>query len=427
MLRARGQSLRLRGFLILLGGCASGVSLGCGSGGVHPEVPTPSPQQANVSKVFPFPVPMRPMETPECRDSIARVRAGLALEQDVWRSVSCIVDSYTRSGDAERVEVFLQEVRDFEVKTDRWIDVERKDAEAAGLSVPQELGEYVTIYVTNEVRATKPSLQTINTKTLGAGSFRGLCLPWRRKPGVGGHYEATKQTVARLRKKYSVTRKAEDIMADASQDPDFFAWTEMAAHGQTEDRDGFPSETAEAAESKWREWVVKWFTEAGKRCKSNTLGAQRQGIYLLGYAIHAVQDVAAHRGRTNPEHAYNAKFETNPDKVPGVDALAAEMAALALEGALKGRANACVVPLHSITEGVFLWSQKINELGFVWDGTPSALLAYQETAPAFGAKMGEPGARIRWFGGDHGWPAGTSCKDEPKCSSLIARLVDALK
>jgi hypothetical protein len=389
---------------------------------------------ANATGVpFPLPVQLPAITDAGCSAAVRAVQDGLALEDDLWLAVSCIVDGLARAGRNDDVSRFLRDVREFESTTAYILQVSREQAEGAGLHPPPKKAEgaekakKVSIYATPEARARTPALAHVEAATLGPGSYRGLCLPWQRKAGVGGHYEVTQKVIEEVRKRgISITPKAADVMDDAAQDPDSFAWEDMRAHGQTADTDGLPSESANVAEEKWRGWAAGWFAEAGVRCAKGGPGAL-EGIYLLGYASHAVQDAASHRGRTNPEHAYNALFESNPDKVSGVDGLAVEMSASALETALHGKARSCIDPLRTVKSGVLLFPDKLKRFGFHWDGTPVGLAAYELSAGSFRPHKDKPDARVRWFGPTGDWPKGRRCVDDKPCKDLLERLNSALR
>lgn len=310
---------------IVLASCLiAAVSASC----KHASPERPSTIQA-VEVPFPWPQSL-PEATPKCAQLEKDVRAGLALEEDVWATVTCVVDRLVVSQRVAEVEAYLEQVRSFETSTTLLVDVPRTAAVAAGLKVPPAAGEMVRIYATaNQLRA-HSSLSSLRTPIFNPGGYRGLCMPWRRRPGFPGHYEVTKQAISGLRNRgVAISSSAEALLADASQDPDIFEWKEMAAHGQTADANGLAGESIAHAEERWRTWIVAWLKEAGKRCSDVRTDRQVQGLYLIGYASHAIEDVASHRGRTNPEHAYNSLFEENPDKVEGIDALAAEMTASA--------------------------------------------------------------------------------------------------
>lgn len=297
---------------------------------------TPRQHVSTAVALFPWPDGLSAASTPRCIALEKQVRDGLALEDDVWSAVTCVVDRLVANHRESDVEKYLSEVRYFESTTMLFVVATRAQAADAGINLPPAAKGDVTLYATPAARAPHPSLAALRTPTLGSGSYRGLCMPWRRKPGFPGHYEVTRRVASALRTRgFVVTDACQELLSDASQDVDLFEWNEMAAHGQTADDKGLPSQSADSAIKRWRDWIEKYTKRAGDLCAAPGDAEHRDGLYLLGYSVHAIEDVASHRGRTNPEHAYNSLFESNPDKVEGVDDLATEMATDVLAAALK--------------------------------------------------------------------------------------------
>ena len=144
------------------------------------------------------------------------------------------------------------------------------------------------------------------------GVYRWITL----QPGLAGHYEITRRVLAEdLR--WSGTAVA--VAADAARDPDFFAWTVPAAHGQTpHDAAGRPALSAAQAATDFVRWAAERTRWAAEACATGDL---RAALYHLGSALHAVQDLASHDGRTNAEHAWNAVTGEDPDDPEHPDAL----------------------------------------------------------------------------------------------------------
>jgi len=391
---------------------------------------TQQPQPAHpdsVEVLFPWPAQLAAASEGQCSKIESNVRAGLAYEGEVWLAVTCVVDRLVTTGRAQEVDGFLTAVRRFESGTQSFITVTPEQARAAGFVLADPPPKEVTLYVSNEQRAKHDSLKSIQAPTLGSGSFRGLCLPWRRKQGVGGHYEVTEQAIHRVRAAgIPVTPAAAAVLADASQDVDSFEWNQMAAHGQTADAGGLPSESEEAAKQHWHDWIKGRIAEAGKRCAADQDDVRLQGVYLLGYAIHAVEDVASHRGRTNPEHAYNALLEANPDNEQGIDKLATELAGDVLIGALRGKASACLPILGTLSKGFLLFPEKMSAFQFGWQGNPVELVKYEVSVADFMPHKDKPQARTRWFGPVGSWAPNSTCKLNPGCMAVEAIALDAV-
>jgi hypothetical protein len=118
--------------------------------------------------------------------------------------------------------------------------------------------------------------------------------------GKAGHYEITARALQTDSGAWSA--KAVEIMTDAARDADFFEWRTAAAHAQTANDDaGLISQGRDIAQRELAQWMQKYLEQAGQACAA---GSSRQALYLLGYVLHAVQDLAFHEGITNAEHSY---------------------------------------------------------------------------------------------------------------------------
>jgi len=109
------------------------------------------------------------------------------------------------------------------------------------------------------------------------------------------------------------------ILAQAVQAPDWLDWSKAEAHAQTpNDAQGHPLLTPEAAEAASVRYLQ---TEATKLRADLNAGKVSQALYDLGYALHTIQDFAAHAGMTNAEHSFlsfnsNAPNGSDPDTRP---------------------------------------------------------------------------------------------------------------
>lgn len=126
-----------------------------------------------------------------------------------------------------------------------------------------------------------------------------------------GHLEITSEVL----KGFGFHENAIDIIGDASQDPDFYDWLTPCAHAQTEnDEMGRTIESREEAERNYIHWI-KGLTE---RILKVTHQDNRSGLFLFGYVLHGIQDLATHKGITNAQHAYLSKIfgrEDDPDHI----------------------------------------------------------------------------------------------------------------
>ena len=121
-----------------------------------------------------------------------------------------------------------------------------------------------------------------------------------------GHFELTEQVL----KKFGFSKDAISIASEAAQDPDFYEWDTPAAHAQTkcDDITGVTQETFENATSNYRAWIT---------CHKSNLLAQSKpeyALFFLGYLLHAIQDLASHKGVTNAQHAYESYIDPTAKK-----------------------------------------------------------------------------------------------------------------
>ncbi len=399
---------------------ASVIGAACASApAVAPQAPADARDATGTGRPFPWPPgPARSTE-PSCARAAGHIDAGLALESEVWLTVSCTVAELERTGRSREVDAFVQAVRAFRDNTDfykvKFVDT--PEALKADLGMKPEIAS-VILYATRAQRDANPAIAQKGERALGPGGYRGLCLPWR---GVGGHYQVTGWVVDALGPSFPTTLK--NLMADASQDPDIFRWTTMAAHGQTKDDGGVPSESAYVAQQAWRGFVKEWLTTAKTECGLPGDEHVRKAAYAFAFALHSVEDVAPHRGRTNPEHAYQALHGQSPDDDPGIDRLAYGIALEMANAALAGPLATCKERFQAFPAGTMSFEEKEAAFGFHLDGTPLAYAEYEASSRDFAKHSDAPGASVRWFGPPGAWPQGVACRQDPGCAALLDTLL----
>lgn len=132
---------------------------------------------------------------------------------------------------------------------------------------------------------------------LGAGGvFSFLTFQW----GIDGHADVTRHALERLRSQrvsgyVDLSDSAIQVLADASQDADFFHWYKPAvhAHSQAEGRDGKACLSRDA----WVAWVQSLLT----RAEAASDRRPTESLYWVGYALHSIQDLSTHRGMTRSQ------------------------------------------------------------------------------------------------------------------------------
>lgn len=131
------------------------------------------------------------------------------------------------------------------------------------------------------------------------------------KPSLDGHSDVTKRILART---FKFNYQAQLVAADASQDPDFYAWPEDAAHAQTPaDTNGKVAEGDIGHGEEGIKAFGKWLSDRIKAIKRHCERDESlYALYMLGYSLHGVQDLAAHNGRTMVEHSWDS-YCKNPE------------------------------------------------------------------------------------------------------------------
>jgi len=362
---------------------------------------TPSPHREETK--FPWPENLRRAQDPLCIEAETRVRSGLALAVDVDLAAECVAD---RIG-PEQYDSFKAALAQY-YRIGPFLAVPPACLGAKGqpVDVPVAPTSKVLALVSADAEPNK-----CHETQLDAGSkWRGLCLPG----GSKGHFDATMQVLESMGATFSVN--ARSILADASQDPDVFEWTNMSAHGQTPHKDGMPAPVDGEAE------LVKWFRgriqKAATACQNPN--ETKQALYWTGYALHALEDLAPHRGRTNPEHSYNASHGQNPDAAEDAYRLAVDIVNRALKKLLDGPLSGCKSQFASYRGPQISYTEKLAPpFSLKRDLSARSLVEYKQSAAAFEKVMGEHGAVVRWFG-PTGTPAPT-CTDD-RCIALLERL-----
>ncbi len=360
---------------------------------------------------FPWPAELGPPQQDVCRTPEQRVRTGLALWGQLWLAANCVLHRLPLEDQAE----FVERVREFQVLAERSrvtiyaydLPADLKGDYAATGGVPTAL---VDVYVVDQAR--HAALASYSAPQLGMGAWRGLCVPWETNRG---HSEATLRALDDLSSRgFTFSSEARRVIADAAQDPDFFSWADMAAHAQTQaDAWGRPLDT-QGAKLAFMRFLASNLRKSADACTQPGAGddAIKRALYWLGFALHSVQDLAAHRGRTNPEHAYNAEHELNPDKTDEAFELAVQLTTEVADHALRSELKSCVSDFGAYDGGAVSPVYKLEALGLRFDNSPQALYEYLQSAKLFEHVRADPGVRVRWFG-DTSDPIASSCASIP--------------
>lgn len=395
------MSLKTLSFALL-----SGLALFACGGGSTPTPLAPHADSSNADKsAFPWPKPLPSTQDPDCVEAEKRVRSGLALAVDVDLAAECVADRIS----PEQYAAFRPQLADY-YRTAPFLAVAPSclGPKSQPVGAPETVDKVLAL-VSPEAESNNCQETQLDSGT----KWRGICLPGTSK----GHFDATLEVVEAMGTTFSA--KAQAILADASQDPDVFEWTNMSAHGQTPDKDGMPATANGEAD------LVNWFRGriqlAAAACQSpSDPNMTKQALYWTGYALHALEDLAPHRGRTNPEHSYNAAHGENPDAAGDAYKLAVDIVNQALKRLLDGPLQSCKPQFATYSGPQVSYKEKLAPpYSLKRDFTAKSLVDYKRSAAAFEKVKDKPGAVIRWFG-PLGPPSPT-CTDE-KCTKLLTRL-----
>lgn len=137
-----------------------------------------------------------------------------------------------------------------------------------------------------------------------------IALPVRALPwGPDGHDGIVYETAKAL----DFSEEAAKALALGSVAPDWYEFTNDAAHAQTPDKkSGEPTmDEKRRAYEECRTWIEKYERSAADAVKR---GNTEQALFLYGYALHGIMDYATHRGMTASQHGLLARRGSNPDE-----------------------------------------------------------------------------------------------------------------
>jgi hypothetical protein len=213
-------------------------------------------------------------------------------------------------------------------------------------------------------------------------------------PGLSGHFDVTREVLGEAEKPWSFSQEAAAVVADAARDPDFFAWGQPEAHAQTANQPGGSAlHRPEVSEGCFRRWVLRRLLLAEASGRGGDL---RMGLYHLGWALHAVQDLAPHRGMSNAEHAYLSGKGQDPDADPASVERARALTRVFLKDVaapVLGRVYQALRGAQGV--GRVRYPELTGQRGFVRDLTLAEYRAYKALGPRF-----LPAHHRTWYEGD---------------------------
>jgi hypothetical protein len=311
---------------------------------------------------------------------------------------------------------------------DQWLRFIRSHKERIYFN--QNLYEYRIhkVRMTREVllsERTSPNTQPPKETTLAARQGRNAAeVPYLSSGGLlniltlrwttNGHYDVTKKV---LHEVFKFTRDAQHIVSDASQDPDFYDWLSDAAHAQTPHENGRvkrpeDQKNGSLAITDFSKWLSRLANETKSYCmRDDPKGA----LFFLGYALHAVQDLAAHNGRTAAQHSWNSYCfkrdcggqspkEGDPDEVEAHIELAGKYSEAYLLALLRSSGDSCWDRMKEFKGSSVRPSEKLKMLSFFhhkklagWDLSWDEYQKYKLLAPVF-AKLPDIGQhQVKWI------------------------------
>jgi len=108
--------------------------------------------------------------------------------------------------------------------------------------------------------------------------------------------------------------QAVQLLGQAATEPDKYDWDTAAAHAQTpNDPHGRPILSTDLAKKACLQHMESLAAQLRQQLNQNNFG---NSLYLIGYAVHTIQDFAAHAGMTNADHSFLSREGHNPDATP---------------------------------------------------------------------------------------------------------------
>lgn len=253
---------------------------------------------------------------------------------------------------------------------------------------PEPDQEIVVIAKTKQAWMTK-FLQA--DQAAGGGGIIGSAIRLCLVKGEDGHYEITLKQASDL----GWPLDAAKYLAKASRDADTYEWNSPAAHAQTHNVpiDGVrPGKVADGIKA-FGAKLADYRTKVASACKDNK---PERALYVLGYMLHAVQDLSTHAGQTNAEHSWRSLVGDNPDASSQSVTRAHTFTRKVLETAVP---PSCEAAMKKVTgAGVDIDAMAVS-LFDQKDGTAPALLAFEALGARYWLekKLGNVTPNTFWF------------------------------
>jgi hypothetical protein len=263
--------------------------------------------------------------------------------------------------------------------------------------------------------AIRGSAQYREVPYLSSGGFLNVIT---FRPFLDGHFDVMVQILGnRERDAARFERAGLLIAADAAQDPDFYAWLQDPAHAQTPSgddakiSDAADRQNGAAAKINFVKWLGDRLRQLHDLCANPQ--TTHHAIYMLGYTLHSIQDLAAHNGRTAAEHSWNsycfggscdgrAPDESDPDEIADHIAVAREFSKILVTHVRQRLlSRSCWTAMRDykgapVTGPTKVELTKAKMKG--WDLSFSEIQRYKRAGPAFAKLDRVDQIKVRWLG-----------------------------
>lgn len=267
-------------------------------------------------------------------------------------------------------------------------EARRKELEKRLGFTPEPNQEVVVVTKTKQAWMTK--FLSAN-QSAGGGGIIGSAIRLCLVKGQDGHYEVTLKQALLL----GWPQAAASYLAKASRDADTYEWDSPAAHAQTpnDPNDGVrPAKVADGIKA-FGAKLGDYRTKIAAACAANK---PERALYVLGYMLHAVQDLSTHAGQTNAEHSWRSLVGDNPDASNQSATRAHAFTKKLLETAIP---TGCEAAMKKVTgAGVDVGAMAESLFG-PKDGTAAALLAFEALGAQYllAKKLGTVTPNTFWF------------------------------
>jgi hypothetical protein len=225
----------------------------------------------------------------------------------------------------------------------------------------------------------------------GGGGIIGSAIRLCLVKGEDGHYEITLKQASDL----GWPLDAAKYLAKASRDADTYEWNSPAAHAQTPNApaDGVKPGKVDDGIKAFGAKLADYRKKIATACKDNK---PERALYVLGYMLHAVQDLSTHAGQTNAEHSWRSLLGHNPDASSQSVTRAHTFTKKVLGTAVSA---SCEASMKKVTgAGVDMDAMAVS-LFDQKDGTATALMAFEALGARYWLekKLGNVTPDTFWF------------------------------